>query len=95
MHFRQYLELTPGEKVLLVDDILRTGTKLFEVKNLVESRGGEVVGMAVVVYQPNPNRIDFGALPFFYLAQIDGEHFPDAASCDLCKSGVPFHKVRL
>ena len=95
LHFRQYLEVSPGEKVLLVDDILRTGTKLFEVKNLVESRGGEVVGMAVVVYQPNPNRIDFGALPFFYLAQIDGEHFPNAASCDLCKSDVPFHKVRL
>jgi orotate phosphoribosyltransferase len=95
LHFRQYLEVTPGEKVLLVDDILRTGTKLFEVKNLVEARGGEVVGMAVVVYQPNPNRIDFGALPFFYLAQIDGKHFPNAAACDLCKNGVPFDKVRL
>jgi len=95
LHFRQYLELTPGEKVLLVDDILRTGTKLFEVKNLVEARGGEVVGMAVVVYQPNLNRVDFGTLPFFYLAQIDGQHFPNAASCDLCKSGVPFYKVRL
>src|SRR5579862_7475327 len=26
MRFRQYLEVTPGEKVVLVDDILRTGT---------------------------------------------------------------------
>ena len=51
--------------------------------------------MAVVVYQPNPNRVDFGPLPLFYLAQIDGQHFPNAASCDLCKRGVPFDKVRL
>src|SRR4029078_5362847 len=59
LHFRQYLELQPGEKVLLVDDILRTGQKLGEVKNLVEARGGEVVGVAVVAYQPNPSRVDF------------------------------------
>src|SRR5690242_19865368 len=26
LRFRQYLEVTPGEKVLLVDDILRTGS---------------------------------------------------------------------
>src|SRR3984893_10273787 len=45
--FRQYLELKPGEKVLLVDDILRTGHKLSEVKKLVEERGGAVVGLAV------------------------------------------------
>src|SRR5216117_4091743 len=37
MKFRQYLEQTPGEKVLLVDDILRTGSKLTELKALVEA----------------------------------------------------------
>jgi len=31
--FRQYLEVKPGEKVLLVDDILRSGQKLAELKN--------------------------------------------------------------
>src|SRR6185437_3653234 len=63
LHFRQYLEVRPGEKVLLVDDILRSGRKLAEVKKLVEQSGGEVVGLAVVVYQPNPNREELGALP--------------------------------
>ena len=50
MRFRQFLEVQPGEKVLLVDDILRTGTKLSELKTLVESQGGEVVGLAVVKF---------------------------------------------
>jgi orotate phosphoribosyltransferase len=95
LHFRQYLEVRPGEKVLLVDDILRTGRKLAEVKELVEARGGEVVGMAVIVYQPNPNRLDFGPLPLYYLAQLDGGYYSDAAACELCKRGVPFDKVRL
>src|SRR4030081_893768 len=39
MRFRRYLEQVPGEKVLLVDDILRSGKKLSELKKLVESKG--------------------------------------------------------
>src|ERR1700722_7039313 len=54
MRFRQFLEIQPGEKVLLVDDILRTGTKMTEIKKLVESRGGEVVAIAVLIHQPEP-----------------------------------------
>ena len=95
LHFRQYLEVRPGERVLLADDILRTGQKLFEVKKLVEERGGEVVGLAVVVYQPNPIREDFGSLPLYYLAQLDGKYYANASACELCKRGVPVEKVRL
>lgn len=91
--FRQYLELAPGEKVLLVDDILRSGQKLSELKKLVESKGGEVVGLAVIVYQPNPKCVDFSPLPFYYLAQLDAMYYQDAASCDLCKRGVPVDQV--
>jgi orotate phosphoribosyltransferase len=95
MRFRQFLEVQPGEKVLLVDDILRTGTKLSELKTLVESQGGEVVGLAVVIYQPYPEAIKFDPLPFYYLARLDPKYFPDEASCDLCKQGVPAVKVRV
>jgi orotate phosphoribosyltransferase len=85
--------LQPGEKVLLVDDILRTGQKLADLKKLVESKGGEVVGLAVVIYQPNPACINFDPLPFYYLAKLDATYYKDAASCDLCKRGVPVDKV--
>ncbi len=91
--FRQYLSLKPGEKVLLVDDILRTGKKLAELKRLVESHGGEVVGLAVVIYQPNPMVLTFDPLPFYYLAKLDAAYYKDSASCDLCKRGVPVDKV--
>ncbi len=94
MRFRQFLEVQPGEKVLLVDDVLRTGKKLSQVKTLVESQGGEVVGMAVAIYQPYPNAIKFETLPFYYLARLDPKYFPDESSCELCKQGVPAVKVR-
>lgn len=93
MRFRQFLEQMPGEKVLLVDDILRTGRKLTELKNLVEANGAEVVGLAVMIYQPTPETPSFDPLPFYYLAKLDGLYYKDASSCELCKEGVPLERV--
>lgn len=93
LRFRQYLEQVPGEKVLLVDDILRSGRKLTELKKLVESKGGEVVGLAVIIFQPTPKTPDFSPLPFYYLAKLDGVYYQDASTCDLCTRGVPLEKV--
>ncbi|MBV9303254.1 MAG: hypothetical protein JOY62_00390 [Acidobacteriaceae bacterium] len=93
MRFRQFVDPTPGEKVLLVDDILRSGRRLTELRALVESKGADIVGLAVVVYQPNPSVLEFGNLPLFYLAKMDAMYYKDTASCDLCKRGVPVVKV--
>lgn len=95
LHFRQYLEQVPGEKVLMVDDILRSGRKISELKQLLESKGAEVVGLAVMVYQPTPKTVDFSPLPFYYLAKLDALYSQDADHCDLCRRGVPLEKVWL
>ena len=83
LRFRQFFEQHPGEKVLLVDDILRTGKKLSELKSLIETNGAEVVGLAVIVYQPAPGTPDFGSLPFYYLAKLDAMYFSEGPLCDL------------
>jgi orotate phosphoribosyltransferase len=93
LRFRQFMEQTPGESVVLVDDILRSGSKLSEMRTLLESRGATVMGLAVVIYQPIPQTKDFGSLPLFYLAKLEASYYTDAASCDLCKRGVPLEKV--
>lgn len=93
-HFRQFHSVSPGEQVLLVDDILRSGRKLSELKKLVESKGGQVVGLAVMIYQPNPDMVDFAPLPLYYLAKLDAMYYRDAAGCELCKRGVPVEKVQ-
>jgi orotate phosphoribosyltransferase len=84
LRFRQFIEPQPGEKVLLVDDILRTGRKLSQLKALCEAKGAEVVGLAVVIYQPNPETPSFGKLPFYYLAKLDAMYYMDSESANSC-----------
>ncbi len=93
MRFRQFVEPEEGEKVLLVDDILRSGRRLTDLRALVESKGAKVVGIAVAVYQPNPTILDFGNLPRFHLAKLDATYYKDSASCELCKKGVPVESI--
>ena len=47
--FRRGFRIEPGERVLLVDDILTTGGSLLAMLPAVEAAGGEVVECAVLV----------------------------------------------
>ncbi|MFN3321903.1 MAG: phosphoribosyltransferase family protein [Bryobacteraceae bacterium] len=93
LRFRQYLTQEQGEKVILVDDILRTGRKLTQMRALVEAAGAEVVAIAVIVYEPNPHTVDFGPLPFYYLAKLDTTFYHGPETCELCKAVVPLETV--
>ena len=93
LHFRQFLEPQAGEPVVLVDDILRTGQRLAELKHLLEARGATVVGLAVVIYQPTPQTLNFGNLPLYYLVKLDASYYVDGAHCEWCRRGVPVQKV--
>ena len=94
MHFRQFLTLDPGEKVLLVDDIFRTGKKLDQMKTLVESAGGQVIAIAVIVYHPHPNHLRFDPLPFYHLARLETA-YAEPGQCEQCRRGVPVDRVQL
>jgi len=93
LRFRQYLEPKAGEQVVIVDDILRTGSKLAELKALLESRGAIVVGLAMIIYQPTPQTLSFGSLPLYYLAKLEASYYAAGAECALCKRGLPLEKV--
>jgi orotate phosphoribosyltransferase len=93
LRFRQYLEEHQGEQAILVDDILRSGSKLTEMKRLLEASGATVIALAVVVYQPTPKTKSFGNLPLYYLAKLDASYYADANSCELCRKGIPISKV--
>jgi len=95
LHFRQFIEPARGEPVVLVDDILRTGSKLAECKQLLESYGAQVMGLAVVVYQPNPGTVSFGDLPLYYLAKLDASYAVNSEQCAWCQGAVPLQKVWL
>jgi orotate phosphoribosyltransferase len=93
MRFRQFIQPAEGEKVLLVDDILRSGRRLTELRNLVESHGANIVGLAVAVYQPNPSVATFGSLPLYYLAKMEASYYKDSTACELCRRGVPLERL--
>jgi orotate phosphoribosyltransferase len=91
--FRQFIEPQPGEHIILVDDILRTGNGLAELKTLLESYGAVVVALAVVIYQPNPRTRTFGDLPLLYLTRLEASYYADASSCELCKKSQTIENV--
>jgi len=93
LRFRQFLETCPGEQVILVDDILRTGKNLAEMKSLLEKNGANVVAVAVIIYQPTPDTPSFGSLPFYYLAKLEASYYTDSGNCELCRKGIPCDKV--
>jgi orotate phosphoribosyltransferase len=94
LRFRPYIRPEQGEKVLLVDDILRSGRKLTELKALIEANGAEVVGLAVIVYQPNPETPSFGDLPFYYLAKLEAMYYWDSAeAAEKVKIAGPVERV--
>lgn len=68
--FPQYIEPKPGEKIVMVDDILRTGRKLRLLRDLIQNSGAEVVAVAVLIEHRTPKACTFGDLPFFSLATL-------------------------
>ena len=90
MTFRRGFHLEPGERVLIVEDIVTTGGSIKEVLNVVKSNGGIPVGIGMLVDRSG-GRVDFGDVPYESLVHLDVEaHKPE--DCPLCREGVPMTK---
>ncbi len=84
--FQRGFEVRPGERVLVVDDVLTTGGSVRDVLDAVRRAGGDPVGVAVLVDRTS-GKVDFG-LPFFACLTLDLPTYPPDA-CPLCADGVP------
>ncbi len=91
--FRPFIKPERGDQIMLVDDILHSGTNLADLKKTIESFGARVIGLAVIVHQPAAYTRDFGDLPFFSLARLDASYYASAATCELCRKGQPVTQV--
>lgn len=90
--FRQYMEVKKGDKCILVDDVLRSGQTLRAMLNLIQSSGGQVIAVGVLVDQ-RLNDVEFGDIPFFSLVRLPLDRYRPEA-CPLCQAGVPLDQVR-
>ena len=78
--------LSPGERVLIADDVVTSGGSVHDTIEAVREAGGEPVGVTVLVDRSS-GRADFG-LPFFAAATLDIESW-EPTDCPLCPEGVP------
>lgn len=97
MQIRRGFEITPGEKVLICEDIITTGGSAMEAAKAIEALGGEVVGFAALANRgfckregSELERKSNCALPsdkpLFALADFNFEMYaPD--NCPLCADG--------
>ena len=96
--FRRGFRIEPGERVLLVDDILTTGGSLLAMIPAVEAFGGEIVECVVLVDRsgggtntltsPTSGRV----YPLRSLWRLDLPTYePGAATCPRCADGTPVH----
>jgi orotate phosphoribosyltransferase len=84
--FRRGFALAPGERVLVVDDIMTTGGSVQETIDAVRSAGGTVAGASVLVDRSGgAARSD---VPVHSLWRLDTPAYT-SAECPLCAKGVP------
>jgi len=84
--FRRGFSIDPGERVLIVDDILTTGSSIHEVMAAVNREGGIVIGIGVLVDR-SEQKIEFGVPLFSCLRAETITYSPQ--DCPLCAAGVP------
>jgi orotate phosphoribosyltransferase len=87
--FRRGFSIRPGERVLVVDDILTTGGSVKDVVEEVKRLGANLLGVAVLIDRSG-GKVDFG-VPLFSLYQLSIPTW-EPADCPLCQAGQPLTK---
>lgn len=83
---RRGFKIAPGEKILIVEDVVTKGGRVQETINIVRANGGMVAGVAMVVDRSN-GQANLG-VPMFSLIALQVETFdPNKLPPDL--AGIP------
>jgi len=86
---RRSFTLAPGERVLIVEDVVTTGAAVREVMRVAERHGGTVVGIgAIVDRSAGPPAFD---CPFETLVSLEAPAYAPSG-CGLCRQGIPVVK---
>jgi len=89
MRLRRSFTIKPGQRVLVVEDVITTGGSSKEVVELVQEMGGQVIGVGAIVDRSNGK----ANIPVPYRALLTREmNNYDPAECPLCKQGIPLYK---
>jgi len=92
--FRQYNEIKPGQKCVIVDDIARSGVAVRKVHDLITSAGGDVLAVAVLV-RLSTAKLDLpSSLPVYSLFDFEAARYAKAEDCPTWHEGATIERVR-
>jgi orotate phosphoribosyltransferase len=89
LELRRSFVVSPGEKFLVVEDVITKGGRVLETMEIVRRQGGEVVGVGALVNRSEA-KLDFGVRTESLL-RLPVETFEPAA-CPMCRDGLPVVK---
>lgn len=89
MTLRRGFTIKPGERVLIVEDIVTTGGSVKEVLEVVREHGGIAVGVGLLVDRSG-GIVDFG-IPAKSLLQLQVQTYSQD-DCPLCREQIPMTK---
>jgi len=81
---RRNFAIGEHDRVLIVEDVVTTGTSVNEVLEIVRAAGAQVVGVGIIVRRAD---VDFGVPAFAMLDMPIVSYAPE--SCPQCLSGEP------
>lgn len=87
--FRRGASINPGDRILIVDDVLTAGGSINDVITAVNERQGKIIGIGILVDRSDTT-LDFGVPLFSCLRTTAVTYPPD--KCPLCAAGVPLTK---
>jgi orotate phosphoribosyltransferase len=86
---RRGFSLSPGERVLVVEDVVTTGGSTRETIDVARAAGGQVVGAAAIIDRSGgKQQLD---VPFVAVASVSLPTY-DPDTCPMCASGLPVVK---
>ncbi len=82
---RRGFQISPGEKFIVVEDVVTRGGRVQETIDIVRANGGVVTAVGVIVDRSGQSKPNFGC-PFVSLVEMTVENFPaDKLPPDLAK----------
>lgn len=89
MTLRRGFSVRPGERAVVIEDVVTTGGSTREVIDILHEAGAEVVGAGSIIDRSG-GRVDL-SVPRVALATLDAVSWKPE-ECPLCKEGVPVIK---
>lgn len=89
MTLRRGFRVTPGTRVLVVEDVVTTGGSVKEVVSLLQEQGAKIAAVGSIVDRSG-GTADFG-VPFYPLMMLEARLW-EQDTCPLCRDGIAITK---